>query len=132
MSERRIETPRGVVIQSGKTKARLIWDPQFAPQANERYDSAQKFLDSEVLRRCGPYVPLRTSMLQKSGILGTVIGSGEVTWIAPYARAQYYRRGRIGSKTGPLRGPLWFERMKADHGAQIINATKRRAGGGKR
>ena len=132
MSERRIETPRGVIVQSGNCRARLTWNPRFAPETNARYDDAQKFLDSEILRHCDPYTPMRTGMLKKSGILGTVIGSGEVIWIAPYAKKQYYRPGRIGSVTGALRGPQWFERMKTDHGKQLIAATKRIAGGRQR
>ena len=35
----------------------------------------QKFIDSEVLRRCDPYVPMDTGSLKRSGITGTVIGS---------------------------------------------------------
>lgn len=50
----------------------------------------QKIVDSEVLRRCDPYVPFRTGALKKSGILGTKIGSGEVVYNAVYAHENYY------------------------------------------
>lgn len=125
----RIKTPRGVIIKAGKTSCRLVWKPGFAPNANARYDSAQKYVDSEVLRLSDPYVPMQTGMLRKSGILGTVVGSGTVQYVAPYAKRQYYRKWIIGSRTGPLRGPLWFERMKADHGKQIIAGAKKIGGG---
>lgn len=49
----------------------------------KRFSKAQKVLDSEVLRRCDPYVPMDTGMLKKSGILGTVIGSGKIVYTAP-------------------------------------------------
>ena len=50
----------------------------------------------------------------KTGILGTVVGTGELVYLAPYSRDVYYNdRSGIGRPTGPLRGPKWFERMKA-------------------
>lgn len=127
--EKKIETPRGAIVQVGKASARLEWKPGFAPEKNARYDDAQKFVDSEVLRLCDKYIPMRTGMLKKSGTLGTVIGKGEVKWIAPYSRVRYYRPGKNGSAAGPFRGPKWFERMKADHGKEILAGAKKRAGG---
>lgn len=127
-----ITTPKGTVIQyktkNGTIKARLEWNPGFSAKWNGQYTEAQKYVDSEVLRLSSRYVPLRSSMLQKSGILGTEIGKGEVCWIAPYARRQYYKTATSRSYD-PKRGGLWFERMKADHGAQIIAGAKKRAGG---
>lgn len=124
----KIETPRGCVVITKGGKAELKWNPGFGPSVNASYSRAQKFVDGEILRLCSPYIPLRTSMLIKSGQLGTDVGSGLVQWIAPYARAQYYRHGSPGSITGRLRGPMWFERMKADHGREIINGARDRAG----
>ena len=71
----------------------------------------QKIIDSEVLRMCSPMVPLRTGTLERSGTLGTLIGSGEVKYIAPYARRQYYNTATTRSYD-PRRGGKWFERMK--------------------
>ena len=45
-------------------------------------------------------------MLIKSGTLGTVVGSGSIEYLAPYARRQYYEH-----KTKAR----WFETMKASH-----------------
>lgn len=127
----RIETPRGTIIKTKDgTSCELVWNPDFAPRKNQQYKRAQKFVDSEVLRLSAPYVPLRTSMLLKSGQLGTDIGSGEVQYIAPYAHRQYYSPRKPGSSTGALRGPQWFERMKTDHGKEIIAGAKKIAGGG--
>lgn len=98
----------------------------------------QKALDSEVLRRSDPYVPMRTGVLKKSGIIGTKIGSGLVQYVAPYARRQYYNnagRGRQGmTKQNAhnykcLRGKLWFERMKTDHLNDILKTVKEKVGG---
>lgn len=81
---------------------------------------AQKALDSEVLRYTDPYVPFRTGMLARSGISGTVIGSGEVVYDAPYAKKQYYFGRTAGSS---LRGRYWIERMKADHIEDLRNTV---------
>ena len=124
-----IETPRGRIVIGPSGKAELSWNTNFRPKWQRRYSAAQKFVDSEVLRDCEPYTPLRTSMLIKSGTLGTVIGSGLVQWIAPYARYQYYLRRKTKSETGPLRGSFWFERAKATHKQRWIAGARRLAGG---
>lgn len=130
----RIETPRGriIVTKSGKAQLRfkLEWRNDFRAKWQGRYSSAQMYVDSEVLRLSERFTPLRTGMLIKSGTLGTDIGSGEVTWIAPYSRAQYYSTRKPGSQTGPDRGPFWFERMKAIHRDRIIAGARRIAGRG--
>jgi hypothetical protein len=125
-----IQTPRGKVFIAKNGKAALEWDTNFQPKWQGRYTNAQKFIDSEVLRRSDKYTPLLTSMLIKSGILGTEIGSGLVKWIAPYSRRQYYSPRKPGSQTGPLRGPFWFKRMKAVDGRMIMVGAKKIAGGG--
>jgi len=124
-----IETPRGKVITNKNGKAELKFNPDFAPKWTRRYTLAQKFVDSEVLRLSEPFIPLLTGTLIKTGILGTDVGSGKVQWIAPYSHDQYYK-GRVAgaSKTGPLRGRFWFERMKQVHGKQIIVGAKKIAG----
>lgn len=72
-------------------------------------NSAQKVVDSEVLRRCDPLVPFKTGSLKRSGITGTKIGSGVIRYTAPYAKRQYYwgRPAKYGQ-----RGRKWFGRMK--------------------
>lgn len=129
-SEIVVATPRGAVIKGDNGKAELHWNPVFSDKWSDRYSEAQMFVDSEVLRLSDKYIPFQTGMLKKSGTLGTVIGSGEVVWAAPYARGQYYYTSdsRSYDPLG-LRGGHWFERMKADYGAQIIEGAKRRAGG---
>ena len=125
-----IQTPRGLVMVNINGKAELKWSTYFRPMWNKRYSDAQRFIDSEVLRLCEPYIPLLTGMLIMSGMYGTEVGKGEVAWIAPYARAQYYSSRKPGRQTGPLRGPHWFDRMKNVHGAKIVEKSRRLAGGG--
>jgi hypothetical protein len=126
----KIETPRGAVFVGPNGKAELKFNSNFAPRLTKQYTAAQKFVDSEVLRYSEPFTPLLTGTLIKSGILGTVIGSGKVSWIMPYAKRQYYRGRRPGTQqAGALRGRYWFERMKAIRGKTIIAGAKKLAGG---
>jgi len=128
----KIETPKGMVVINSGGKAELKFNSNFVPKWAGRYSVGQRFIDSEVLRQSEPFTPLLTSMLIKTGILGTEVGSGKVSWIAPYARRQYYRGRRPGeSKTGGLRGRYWFERMFAVRGKQIVTGAKKLVGTGK-
>lgn len=109
----------------------LVFRPDFKVESEQGFAKAQKYVDSEVLRLSDPYVPFDTGMLKKSGISGTVLGSGEVDYTAPYARPQYYTNAGHGKQgvnasggTGGLRGKFWFERMKADHMNEILNGLQ--------
>lgn len=124
-----IETPRGAIVLSSNGKAELKFNSNFRGRWQLQYSEAQKFMDSSVLADCEPYIPLRTGTLIKTGILGTDVGSGTVQWIAPYAKAQYYRKGKFGSQTGKLRGPQWFERAKAVKRVAWVKGAKQIAGG---
>lgn len=90
-----------------------------------RLKKAQKFLDSEILRKCDPYIPFKTGMLRDSGILGTKVGNGRIRWIAPYAKRQYYK----GLASGK-RGRWWLKRAMTAHGEEILRATQKKLEGG--
>lgn len=129
-----ITTPRGTVftttLKNGKTKATLEWKPGFGKEYTGHFTRAQKFVDNEVLRFCSTRVPFQTGMLQKSGILGTEVGSGEVRYIAPYSAPQYYNTAD-SRPYDANRGAHWFERGKAAERARILRGAQRLAGGGK-
>ena len=134
-----ITTPRGsIIVNTATMKAELVWNPGAFNGGGAgsggswqgRFSAAQKWVDNEVVAGCEKYTPLLTGMLKMSSILGTVIGSGVVSWIAPYARRQYYSPRAVGSQTGPLRGPAWFERWKAVSGQRTIAGARKIAGGG--
>ena len=148
----RIITPANRVIKTQNGAASLIWNPNFSSKWNGRYERAQKFVDSEVIRLCGPYTPFESGTLQRSALIGTTIGSGEVVWSSPYAKFLYYGKVMVSPTTGsswarkgerkvltdrplhyngaPKRGKLWFERMKADHKEEILEGARKLAGGG--
>lgn len=78
----------------------------------------QQFVDSEVLRRCEPYVPRDTGQLIQSGVRNTVVGSGQVVYNTPYARRWYYEAARF--QGAPKRGNYWFDRMIDEGGGEAI------------
>lgn len=113
-----IKTPRGTIhtqaSNGGKVTARLEWNPGFEPGMEKGFENAQEFVDSECIRRMNPETPRRTGALIKSATLGTVIGSGEIDQIAPYARRQYYEHKEKS---------YWFERMKNRHKDSILKGA---------
>lgn len=91
---------------------------------------AQKHLDSQVLKDTDKYVPMRTGILVKSGILGTRIGSGEIDYIAPYAKKMYYGVTiRFNKSRHPLACAKWFEASKAVNKRSWLAEVRRIAGG---
>ncbi len=130
----------------------LQWNPSFSDIHQDKLQSAQRFVDSECIRYMKPYTPFQNGVLQKSATLGTVIGSGEIHQIAPYARYLYYGMLMVSSITGssyarqgekkvltntplqyhnkhPQSGKMWFERMKEDKKAVILRGACKLAGG---
>ena len=90
--------------KNGSVTARFEWASGFSTRKEAGFSKAQAFVDSECLRYMNPLTPRRTGMMIKSATLGTVIGSGTLEYLAPYARRQYYEH-----KTKAK----WFETMKA-------------------
>lgn len=119
MAFKPITNPRGSIIQGKNGKVQIIWNAGCAPKMNDMLSKKQEIIDNEVLRRCSPMVPKQTGTLERSGTLGTVIGSGEVQYIAPYARAQYYNTSQTRSYDS-RRGGMWFERMKTANRAALL------------
>ena len=119
----KIATPRGYVYtttsKNGKVTARIQWAPGFGRRKEAAFMRAQEFVDSECLRYMNPLTPRRTGTLIKSGTLGTVIGSGSIEYLAPYARRQYYEHKEKAH---------WFETMKASRKETILKGANRIAG----
>ncbi len=124
MGVKMITVPQGTIVSTNSGNAKLTWNADFATKRNANFSQKQKFVDSEVLRRCSPRVPFRTGMLEKSGTLGTTIGSGEVNYTAPYAAKQYYDTADTRSYDAN-RGAHWFERMKVAEKEDILNGAKK-------
>lgn len=122
-----------------------------AKRGLEQRGVVQRYVDSEVLRRSTPYLPLQTGALRNAGIMGTDIGSGQVCWNGPYAKYLYHGKVMVGEHSrspwanrgerkvvtdkaityhgAPKRGPEWFEQMKIAHRKAILSGAAKLAGG---
>lgn len=131
----------------------LAWKNTFGRDSTMKFDTAQKFIDSECIRKMVRYTPARNLILSKAAVLGTKVGSGKIVYNSPYARYQYYGKLMVSSITGsawakqgekkiltnkdlqystsrhPQAQRLWFEVMKKQHGAAILRGAARIAGG---
>lgn len=115
-----IDTPRGEMIVTksgaGSVKVEMEWAARFGPDREASFGRKQEFIDQECIRRMAPETPRLTGVLVKSATLGTVIGTGKIYQIAPYARRQYYEHK---SKS------MWFERMKNRHKDSILKGAQK-------
>lgn len=91
-------------------------------------EKAQKYIDSECIRRMDKYTKKDTGALIKSATTNTKIGSGKIIQRTPYARLQYYNFQAVNNDTG-LRGPFWFKRMKDDNLTDIKKGVEKITGG---
>jgi hypothetical protein len=88
----------------------------------------QQMVDSEFLKNVEPFVPFdeaglyeNPGTLVNSGILDTVVGSGEIVWDTPYARYLYYHDD-FQFQGAPLRGAYWADRYLQNGGLKQIEA----------
>jgi hypothetical protein len=98
-------------------------------QLAKNTQKAQMVLDAAVLSDSNYFVPLQTGKLQQSGITNTRIGSGEVVWRTPYARAQYYGENFDHTKQrNPNACAKWFEAAKARFNDKWVRLVNERIG----
>lgn len=107
----------------------------------------QKLVDSECMRYMSDYMPRRQAgELEHMMITATVIGSGQIDIPGPYAHylhegilyvspttgSSWAKKNEIKVPTdreltyagAPMRGKKFFERMKADHKDDILQAAQ--------
>ncbi|MDD4608948.1 MAG: minor capsid protein [Bacteroidaceae bacterium] len=134
-----------MLVSGANESVMLNWSDNFNPKWQGRFDAAQVFVDNEVLKLNARYIPFQTGFLNRSGILGTDVGSGRIVYNAPYARHMYYGKvmrddsgkafyggapkhvtdEEINYHGAPQRGALWFERMKENHKEQILRGASK-------
>lgn len=73
----------------------------------------QKYFDALVLQDSNFFCPIKTGTLQKSAIINSRLGSGELVWKTPYARRQYYEYSKPPYQPNPNACGRWFEAAKA-------------------
>lgn len=148
-----MKQPQNAKIKAQKMQVKLAWSKTFGKDSTMKFDTAQKFVDSECIRKMVKYTPARNLILSRAAVLGTKIGSGRIVVVSPYARYQYYGKLMVSPVTGsPLAGKgekkiltdkelhysaarhpqaqrLWFEVMKKQDGGAILRGAARIAGG---
>lgn len=148
-----VRQPNNEEIRAQQLRVNLAWSRTFSRDRTNRFNTAQKHIDSECIRRMVKYTPSRNNILSKAAVLGTKIGSGRIVVASPYGRYQYYGKLMVSRITGSsyarqgeskvltdkelqystLRHPeaqkLWFEKMKSEHGEAILRGAARIAGG---
>lgn len=83
-------------------------------RVEDKTKRAQVAIDSMVLSDSNYFVPVKTSMLEKSSITNSVLGSGVLVWRTPYARRQYNGVNFDHSKQlNPNACAKWFEAANA-------------------
>ena len=70
-------------------------------------------LDALILQDSNFFCPIKTGALQKSAIINSRLGSGELVWKTPYARRQYYDYHKPPYQPNPNACGKWFEAAKA-------------------
>lgn len=70
-------------------------------------------LDALILQDSNFFCPIKTGTLQKSAIINSRLGSGELIWKTPYARRQYYEYSKPPYQPNPNACGKWFEAAKA-------------------
>lgn len=70
-------------------------------------------LDSLIMQDSNYFCPIKTGTLQKSAIINSHIGDGEIVWRTPYARRQYYDYHKPPYQPNPNACGRWFEAAKA-------------------
>lgn len=104
----------------------VVWSPNMR-RFQRQFQEAQRWLDEQVLRDAGPFVPRKTGALAGSGQIAP--GGGAVLWDKPYAAAVYYRKKEKGSAGNPDARRLWFEAAKARCGQDWLRGVRKRVGG---
>lgn len=111
------------VYEWNKEKNRLI---KHLEEMVGQGSMVQQRIDAEFLKNIEPYVPLdiagkydNPGNLINSGILQTVIGSGEIVWDTPYARNLYYH-DMYNFQGEPMRHAYWVDRYLQEGGLKQL------------
>ena len=86
---------------------------------------AQPKLDQTVLKDSNYYAPMDEGFLRSSAINNSNIGSGELKWVTPYARAQYYGLPNKSKDKNPNAQMKWFEVAKSKNKEKWVRVANR-------
>ena len=88
-------------------------EAQIKSDVTQDIKRVQAPLDAMVMADSNYFCPLKTGTLQKSAIINTVLGSGQIVWRTPYARKLYYEYKKPPYQPNPNACGKWFEAAKA-------------------
>lgn len=152
----KIIQPQDMNITTPNGSMCLKWNKNFGKLTTEKMQIAQKTIDKECIDRMEKYTPKRIQggyLSQIAPKTGTVIGSGTIVQLGPYARFQYYGKlmlsvdnnsafaPKFGKKyltdidlkhskrEHPMAGPFWFKRMVDDNKDDILKVVAEKVGG---
>lgn len=116
----KVEFPQGKIYvnNDGNGKAYIEYNKSYVNKFNKGLNTTQVYLDNLVIKHLMQYVSYKTGTQEKSILLTSNAGSGEVHINVPYAQYQAYSK-RITKKVGK-RGTQPFERMASDNKANIL------------
>ncbi len=115
-------------IKTPRSSNTLKFNSNFGSKYTNNFKRAQMSIDQDVLRYNAPLIPRQTGTLIKSGTINTVIGTGKVRYVTPYAARQYYETAQSRSYDAN-RGAKWFERMKIRYKNAIFKTAEKIAKG---
>lgn len=97
-------------------------------------EAAQRFTDSECIRRMTPYVPVAKKYWHNAGRLRDSVRNpepGVICYTAPFARSDYYafKHHKPPHGGNPLGERMWFEYMKMRDAPAILRGAAAIAGG---
>lgn len=110
----------------------ITFSQDLEQQADAHIRKKQEYIDKECIRLMQPYTPMKTGKKIDISASATVPGQGVIEYRSSIARRNYYENKGTGSeglqaRSGAkgLRGAKWFERMKADHKAEILKGAQK-------
>ena len=91
---------RKLISKSEAGEVYFDWYPE--AEINKAFrtgSSVQQKWDRYLIGEFEPYVPMETGMLNRSAMLATTIGSGEITYHTPYSKYLYYGKVMVDPVT---------------------------------
>lgn len=101
----------------------LVFAPNFRQKHDKKIAEAQNYIDNSCLKYLPNYTPIAQKRFKNRGKMSkshVIKQPGLIINTEPKARKEYYTNKGF---SGKLRGKYWFERMKADHKADILKGV---------
>lgn len=101
----------------------LVFDRHSLRRRQKNMKKAQAYVDTECIKRMGPFVPVGLPRFNNSGKLAAsaqVKQAGRIEYTAPFAEHDYYAEVDHSHGGNPRAQRLWFEVMKAENCKPIL------------